>query len=177
MLPYIADSLKNKLTGIIMMSANAQPLQNLIQEQYKYLYKLSPNKELKNEIQKINKQISYLNSNKFDNNSSSNLLPFNLPAPYWLSIIQYNQTNILKKVQTPTLILQGEGDYQVTMKDFNIWKKSCVNSSNVKFKSYPKLNHLYMKNKSIPSPKEYSNPSHVDNNVLNDISEWILNLQ
>lgn len=73
------------------------------------------------------------------------------------------------------LILQGESDYQVTMKDFQLWKDALETRQNVTFKTYPKLTHLFMETTGAkPSPKDYEKISHVNAQVIGDIADWIL---
>jgi fermentation-respiration switch protein FrsA (DUF1100 family) len=71
------------------------------------------------------------------------------------------------------LILQGERDYQVTMGDFQRWKAALPSKQNVAFKSYPKLNHLFVEGNGKSAPAEYDVPGHVAEDVINDIANWI----
>ncbi len=71
------------------------------------------------------------------------------------------------------LILRGERDYQVTMADFGLWKKPLGSRSNVTFRSYPILNHLFVHGKGISTPSEYLTPGHVSEAVNDDIVRWI----
>ena len=71
------------------------------------------------------------------------------------------------------LILQGERDYQVTIKDFELWKKSLDNNKKVTFISYPKLNHLFITGDKKSEPKEYMIKGIVDEMVINDIFNFI----
>jgi fermentation-respiration switch protein FrsA (DUF1100 family) len=73
----------------------------------------------------------------------------------------------------PMLVLQGERDYQVSMKDFEGWKKALNGHDNVRFKSYPKLNHLFMEGEGKSQPKEYGVPGHVSGDVIDEIAGWI----
>ena len=78
----------------------------------------------------------------------------------YLKEVDYDRIQTAQKIvgkDIPTLILQGERDYQVTMEDFGIWKeafstacgtdgsdvtgKECVIDSDIIMKSYPGLNH------------------------------------
>ena len=74
--------------------------------------------------------------------------------------------------------MQGEKDFQVSpTKDFEQYKQLCLGKTNVKFKLYPGLNHLFMKSiyGSVKDfKKEYKIPQKVSSEVLDDISSWIL---
>ena len=72
------------------------------------------------------------------------------------------------------LILQGERDFQVTMKDFGLWKSELQARRNVRFLTYPKLNHLFIAGEGKSRPDEYQQPGHVDEQVVADIANWIL---
>ena len=60
------------------------------------------------------------------------------------------------------------------MTDFAAWKKGLAGKPNVTFKSYPKLDHLFLAGEGKSSPAEYEKPGHVDATVVNDIAAWIL---
>jgi fermentation-respiration switch protein FrsA (DUF1100 family) len=75
----------------------------------------------------------------------------------------------------PILILQGERDYQVTMGDFEGWKRAMGDLSNVTLKSYPALNHLFMEGEGKSTPDEYLEPGNVAAEVIDDIAAWVKN--
>ena len=79
-----------------------------------------------------------------------------------------------KSLRQPILILQGERDYQVTLTDFQNWKKAQTDKRNITFKSYPQLNHLFMTGTGTPSPADYEKTNHVSAEVISDIADWIL---
>ena len=163
----------NKVSKGIMLAGNARSLDKLIIEQYNYLYELNSTEDLKSELGKLKNQISFLHSKKFNFNTSKENLPLNLSANYWQSILDYNPLKEVKKVKIPMLILQGERDYQVTIKDFELWKKSLDNNKKVTFISYPKLNHLFITGDKKSEPKEYMIKGIVDEMVINDIFNFI----
>ena len=73
------------------------------------------------------------------------------------------------------LILQAEGDYQVTMEDFQIWKSALGGRSDVQFKSYAGLSHMFMtfEGGEKSTPAAYNVPGHVVEEVITDIAEWV----
>jgi uncharacterized protein len=170
--PRIAN--KSKIDKIVLLAGNARPLQQLIIEQYEYLNKINPSKDLENEITKVKEQVAILNSKDFNLNTPKEKLPFNLTAYYWKSMLDYNPLKEVKRVKIPILILQGERDYQVTMQDFELWKNTLKANKKASCISYPKLNHLFVTGESPSEPKEYSIKGNVDSNVINDISNFII---
>jgi hypothetical protein len=73
----------------------------------------------------------------------------------------------------PLLILQGERDYQVTLKDFQNWKDALAGQSNVTLKTYPDLNHLFISGNGKSTPDEYQTPGNVAPAIIQDIAAWI----
>ena len=173
LLPRIANK-SNQISKIILLAGNSRPLDKLIIEQYEYLYKLTPTQELKNASQNVKEQITLLNSKSFNLYTPKERLPFNLSAYYWQSVLNYKPLIEIQKVNIPILILQGERDYQVTMKDFELWKRSSKNNKKASFISYPKLNHLFMPGEKASDPKEYAIKGTVDEKVIEDINNFII---
>lgn len=86
-------------------------------------------------------------------------------------------SDYFNEIDIPLLILQGSADFQIfPFKDFTAWKGLLTNRENVTFKLYDGLNHLFMMStgRNITDyTEEYRIVSHVDSQVLSDISEWI----
>jgi dienelactone hydrolase len=165
--PLVAS--KAKVNGIVMMAGNARPLEDLIVEQYQYLYGGEDNAEVK----KIAEKAAVIKNAKALKAAKSEALPLNLPSPYWQSLAAYKQVETAKKLKQAILVLQGERDYQVTMTDFDLWKKALGDNTKNTFISYPKLNHLFLKGEGKSMPAEYDQQGNVEENVITDISTWI----
>ena len=71
------------------------------------------------------------------------------------------------------LILQGERDYQITMADFDGWKRSLKDHKDATLKSYPKLNHLFAEGEGKAKPAEYQQEGHVAKEVVDDVAAWV----
>jgi uncharacterized protein len=98
------------------------------------------------------------------------------PASYWLDLRGYDPPAVARTLAQPMLVLQGERDYQVTMTEFNAWKAALSARSNVTFKSYPSLNHLFISGTGKSLPAEYQVPGHVSAEVVQDIATWVSGL-
>jgi hypothetical protein len=99
------------------------------------------------------------------------------PKVYWDDLKNYDAVETAKTLDIPMLFLQGERDYQVTMEQFEEWKSGLSDKENVSFISYPKLNHLFMEGEGKPNPDEYNTPSNVAEKVVEDMANWINDLQ
>jgi uncharacterized protein len=59
------------------------------------------------------------------------------------------------------------------MTDYQQWKTTLKNNKKAKFKSYPKLNHLFITGNKPSTPNEYLIKGNVNKIVLDDISNFI----
>jgi len=171
--PKIASENK-AVKGCVLMAANANKLERLLIPQMEYITKLDGQIGIneQNQLQLIREKLNYLDDS-LSSNTPSEKLPLNLPASYWVSLKEYNQLEAVQNLQIPILFLQGKRDYQVTMDDYRLWKKSISNKKKIKFKSYKKLNHLFFEGKGKSSPKEYMEVNHVPYYVVKNIVKWI----
>jgi dienelactone hydrolase len=150
-----------KIAGFVVMAGNVRPMEELIVEQSEYLASLKGNLTAEDQA-----KLAELKRNPFADLS--------VPAAYLADLKGYRPDLEAKSLNTPMLILQGERDYQVTMKDFDLWKSALQARSNVRFHTYPKLNHLFIAGEGKSRPEEYQEPGHVDEQVVADIANWIL---
>ncbi len=170
--PLVAS--RAKAAGIVMLAANARPLEDLIVEQYRYLYGADREKgEDDPEVKKMAAKAAVVKDAKALKAARPEELPLNLSAPYWQSLNAYKQVEFAKKLKQPILVLQGERDYQVTMTDFELWKKAMGDQAKNTFISYPALNHLFMKGEGKSMPSEYETQGNAEEKVIMDISNWI----
>jgi uncharacterized protein len=160
------------LAGIVMMAGNARPLEDLILEQVTYLSSDQKTPEVMEYMEKIKQQVANVKKLEKNPEISAENLPMNIPASYWLDLKKNSQTEIARSLDTKILILQGERDYQVTMADFNLWKKQLRRKKNVNMKSYPSLNHLFLEGEGKSLPKEYDIRGNIPWYVIKDILDW-----
>jgi uncharacterized protein len=149
------------LAGAIVMAGSVRPLEELIVEQYEYLFGL--------EHEMTAAQQTRLAGIRRDPWS---VLP-GAGEKYKADLKGYDPVAMAAASAVPMLILQGERDYQVRMKDFDLWKAGLKEKKNVTMKSYPKLNHLFVAGEGMSTPQEYDRPGHVSPEVIGDIAEWI----
>lgn len=171
-MPKIAE--RAQVSKYIFMAGNARPLQDLLVEQYEYLHSIDPVKVPEDVVKDIKKQVDFLNSAQFSSNSLASDLPMGQSAAYWKYLKDYNQLKEVKKINRPMFFVQGGKDYQVTEKDFNLWKNELKNNKNAVFKFYPSLSHLFIQVSGKPSPKDYGIKGKVDLPFLKDLTEFIL---
>ncbi|MGZ3931945.1 MAG: DUF3887 domain-containing protein [Bacteroidia bacterium] len=171
--PMIAAKSKN-VDAIILLAGNARPMEELLVEQYEYIYGLGGlTSEEKAGLDTLKKQIKTLKDPAKLKKAAAGELPLGLPSFYWQSVKNYNQVSVAKKLKQPILVLQGERDYQVTMADFKLWYVELNSQSKNRFISYPDLNHTFMSGKGKATPAEYEKQGNVAEEVIKDMAAWI----
>lgn len=102
-------------------------------------------------------------------------LASSMPAAYVASINALRQGEVAQSLTVPLLLVHGEADQQVSASaDFGAWKTLLAGRANVTFKSYPGLNHLFMKTNGLPAPADYDAPATLDRQVAGDIASWLV---
>lgn len=165
-----------ELAGLILLAAPSRPIGDTIAEQVDYILSLdpSPSEEEKAAVAKIKAQAAKLKDPKLSVDTPAAELPFGQPAVYWLSVLDLRPVETAAKGKQPLLILQGGRDYQVTMDDFDGWKKALSDRKGVTLKSYPKLNHLFAEGEGKAKPEEYlKKEGHVAKEVVDDVAAWV----
>ncbi|PYQ59089.1 MAG: hypothetical protein DMF53_19355 [Acidobacteria bacterium] len=160
-----------KLAGLIVMAGAARPLEDIILEQVAYLAAADGKvtDEEKSQIESLRAEVARVKALKPTDTGTA----LGAPDSYWLDLRGYNPPEAAKALKTPLLILQGERDYQVTMDNFAAWKKALAGRPGVTFKSYPKLNHLFIEGEGKSTPADYETPGHVAEAVIADVAGWI----
>ncbi len=173
--PLIAQQAHNRLAGVIMLSAAARPMEDLIWEQVTYLSTLPGNDQYgADKLQQLKKQVDNVKvagTRKFNVELGG---PMNASESYWVFAHNYNPLKTVAKLRLRMLLLQGERDYQVTMNDFSLWKSALQKRRNVFLKSYPELNHLYQRGVGKSTPGEYMKPDSIPAYVMNDVACWVV---
>ncbi|MES2130843.1 MAG: DUF3887 domain-containing protein [Bacteroidota bacterium] len=170
--PLIAT--KCKPSGIILLAGNARPLEDLILEQYAYLLSVDTlQQEQKKFMDDLRADLKMVKDPKLLKTAKPEQLPLDLPSFYWQSLSKYKQVEVAKKLKQPILVLQGERDYQVTMRDYALWKEQLGADPKNNFISYPGLNHLFMKGEGKSLPAEYEKQGNMDGKVITDMIDWI----
>lgn len=154
--PWIAK-LAPQLRGIVMMAAAARPMDELIEEQIRYLSPSGASQEF------IDGQVAAAKARS--------------PQYFEGEMASYDRLQTARSLGLPILILQGERDYQVRMTDFRMWQQALSDHSAVEFHSYPALNHLFHESISpgtLSSPIDYQTEGTIPTQVIDDIARFIL---
>ena len=173
--PRIAAAAGNNLAGVIYAAACATSLQAAIQRQTRYLAEHNPSlteDQKQAAIEQGRAIADQINALTPDN--SSDQLVFHAPPSYWLDLNAYDPLQTAQSLDLPMLFVQGGRDYQVTVsEDLSLWQASLGDRTNVVFKVYENLNHLFESGTGLSLPAEYQQPGNVAFDVIDDIAAWI----
>lgn len=174
LIPRLAQA-EAEIAGFIILAGATRPLEDLVLYQTTYLASLdgSLSDSDKAELEGLEKQVERVKDPNLSATANPDEVLLGAPVSYWLDLRGYHPAEVAADIEQPMLILQGERDYQVTLEDFEGWKKGLSSRHNVEFKLYPKLNHLFIAGEGPSSPAEYEVPGHVAEEVISDIAAWI----
>ena len=166
-----------QITGLIIMAGPTRTLEDITLDQITYISGLDGaiSAEEKTYLDSMKLQVERVKDPTLSPLTPAASLPLGLPANYWLDLRNYSPAETAKKLKQRMLILQGARDYQVTLADFDGWKSILTSRPGVQFKLYPDLNHLFISGEGRSTPTEYGNTGHVAEQVIMDITGWILN--
>ena len=166
-----------QITGLIIMAGPTRTLEDITLDQITYISGLDGaiSAEEKTYLDSMKLQVKRVKDPTLSPLTPAASLPLGLPANYWLDLRNYSPAETAKKLKQRMLILQGARDYQVTLADFDGWKSILTSRPGVQFKLYPDLNHLFISGEGRSTPTEHGNTGHVAEQVIMDITGWILN--
>ncbi len=171
---------ENSIKGIIIAAGNARPLEDLIEEQFHYIYSLDGTitEYEKRDLAEITKKAAVIRKNKYSIDTPASQLLLGLNANYWKTLTAYSPTKTALSLPATTriLVLQGKRDYQVLYeKDFAVWQKTLQKRKDTHFIAYPSLNHLFLPGEGKSTPEEYEKYHPFFEQTLQDIIRWIKN--
>ena len=176
LLPRIAAA-NTGIGGLVVLAGLCRTLEDTLLDQFSYIYSLSGtlSAEQQKQLDELKKQVALVKSPELSLSTPALELPLGVSPAYWLDLRGYHPEEIARGLSQPMFILQGEGDYQVTMEDFQMWKSALSGRSNVQFKSYAGLSHLFMpfEGGEKSTPAAYNVPGHVVEEVIKDIAVWV----
>jgi uncharacterized protein len=172
-LPRIA-ALEPGIAGFVMLATPSRPLQENFLEQMAYLSGLDGiiTDEEKDRLESIRRQVERVGGERSAGGGSDDL-PLGLSRAYWDDLLRHDSREAAAALTGPVLVMQGGRDYQVTRRDFDGWRRIMTTRSDVAFKFYPALNHLFMAGEGKSTPDEYQVAGHVAAEVIEDLAAWL----
>jgi dienelactone hydrolase len=173
--PRIATG-DSQIAGIVMLAANARPLEKIVLEQIHYLAAMNgtPTEAEQKKIEAAEDGAKQIERPDLKPDDKITFLGATMYGAYWLDLRAYDPLKTAAKLKIPILIAQGGRDYQVTPSNFQAWSDALANNRNVTLRTYPDLDHLFMHGTGASKPSDYARPDHVSAEVVESIATWIL---
>ena len=179
-----AKARKIPVAGLVMLAPPESPLEDVIVDQFRYLYKEGSAKagsatdsvsaadvaKIEEEARRV-KELAALPS---PNDPSPSLLPLGIPASWWRSIAGYDPLRSALGLGLPLLVIHGSRDYQVRPAEAALWEKGLAGTRDARALLIVGLNHLMLDGKGPSGPAEYQQASHVDRRLIEIVSDFIL---
>jgi dienelactone hydrolase len=163
--PRIATD-DGKLTGLIMLGANASPLEDVM------IYNLAGVGVSPKNIDSAKLQAARVKKLESADSDAPSIL--GLPAEYWLDLKGYNPVEVAGKLNIPILVIHGERDFQVPPQDLKLWQQGLGERRNVTIHAYPALDHLMVAGEGKSTEADYKKPGHVAPLVVDEVARFIV---
>jgi dienelactone hydrolase len=165
LMPRIAEA-DGKLAGMIIANGNERPLEDVALDQAQYMGVTGP------QLSVVKEQAAKIKKMTAADVDTPALL--GMKGSYLLDLKGYDPAGQAKLLKLPMLILQGERDFQVNMKDFAAWKSGLQGVQGVTLKSYPALDHLLVEGSGNSASTDYRKPGqHVSPAIIDDVAKWV----
>lgn len=174
LLPRIAKRTPDA-AGYIGLAGSSRPLEDsLIEQTQEILAKQAKISEKEQaELDALKKQVALVKSPELKPETPASDLPQGIPAVYWLDLRDYKPAEEAQSIAKPMLLIHAGRDDQVTEADWQLWETALKDRPNCTLKVLPKLNHLFMTGEGRSQPQEYMEEGHVDEELIEVISQWI----
>jgi uncharacterized protein len=165
-----------QVAGIVMLAANARPLEKIVLEQIHNLAAMSGTRTEaeQKKIDAAEDGAKQIESPALKPGDKIDFLGAKMYGAYWLDLRAYDPLKTAAKLKIPIFIVQGGRDYQVTPSNFQAWSDALANDKNVTMRTYPDLDHLFIHGTGASKASDYARPDHVSQEVVESIATWIL---
>lgn len=172
MVPRIAERVP-ELAGFMICAAPTQALEDVILSQIEFVEKVSGAGTDSSEVDTARHDVKIVKQLSSDPQTLKGAPLLGLERTWWLDMKNYDHVQSAKKISKPVFLIHGEKDYQVDLKEYEIWKSALADRSNFTLKSYPNLSHVFAKAGEVPGPTDYLTPLNVSGDVILDLANWV----
>lgn len=170
--PQIAAEAQNA-AGVILLAGTARDFFDVLEDQLAYIASLpgGSQKENRTAYEEVKKAVARVRAGE----NTDEIRILGVPATYWNELNDYGlrSAGIAKELKCRLFIAGGGRDYQITRKDFDLYRKTLRYRQGASFHWYKRLNHLFAPGKERATPQEYLKANNVDEQVIKDLAEWI----
>lgn len=162
--------------GMVLMAPPARSLTEMIPQQLAYIANLDGvvDAEEQAKIDDIGREIARVRALLAAPDSGDTRPVLGAPPSYWRDLHHAQPFLVARAATMPMLVLQGERDYQVTMKeDYQAWRTRMRGREGYREHSFAGLGHLFTPASEKPGPADYQVAASMDPAVITTIAEWI----
>ncbi|MGW8267390.1 MAG: alpha/beta hydrolase [Longimicrobiales bacterium] len=162
-----------RVAGVSVLAAPLRPFLEVLRSQLEYIGSLEndPSSPARIQLDSLLAEVGRAESGEMG--PEETLL--GVRRAYWAEVERLEPLEAARRLSAPIFILQGGRDYQSTTEDFRLWEQGLAGKGGVRMKLYPSLSHLFTPGEGTATPEEYSTQvKHVDEEVIRDLSDWIL---
>lgn len=170
-----------KIKGFISMAGTLRPMQEVILSQFKLYIQTETSLTEQQKKEALAEEEALLEKTRTLNDGGTGTI-MGISTKWWASLNSIDSVAIVKNLKVPILVLQGSADFQVFAdEDYKLWQETLTGRTNVDFKLYDGLSHMFMPNQ-LPAnggidTSVYMHANHIDSKVINDIASWVLKQQ
>lgn len=169
--PKIASD-NPQVAAIISMAGSPRSLEDIMMDQTAEALEASGLSEEEQEEQMAQAQAEAKRAKEAAEDGTELIL--GAPESYWYSLNQIDAAGLAQELSIPMLFLQGDADFQVYPDvDFAMWQELLEGKEQVSFQLYEGLNHLFMPTSGKRDVTEYDTEAHADEQVMDDVADWI----
>ncbi|HEX4825008.1 MAG TPA: alpha/beta fold hydrolase [Candidatus Polarisedimenticolaceae bacterium] len=171
--PHVA-AIDPAVRGVVMLAPAVRPIDELVIDQTRYGAKLTgrTDEEIDATVADLRERFTAIR----DASKTDTPAFMGAPPAYWREVMALDVPAMVQSVKVPVLVLQGDADIQVRKDlDFGaLQQKVGTDGGRVTYRSFPGLNHLFMKVQKESTGAEYGIPGNVDPAVIQAIADWVL---
>lgn len=170
--PQIARE-DGKVAGAVLLAGTARDLTDVLLDQLGYIASLPMPNQAQNQQLYDEALATILKVRNKELGEDARVL--NVPMAYWNELAEAaaRSLEIARELKCRMLIVNGGRDYQVTRKDYDLYKRELKDRENVSFKWFKDSNHLFFRGEGMGTPAEYGKSGHVDGRVVRALAKWI----
>ncbi|MFB9328027.1 alpha/beta fold hydrolase [Paenibacillus aurantiacus] len=176
----LKDDRNKRFDAAVILAGPTVPIEDLILTQYKNAVerarKQGASPEVIAQLEQQAKQWEQTVAIIKDERYTTNNYPADLPLPnasWWFDFRNHYAAEQAKDQHIPLFIAQGDNDVQVDASNLEGWKKALSARTDVTYKLYPKLNHVFVPYDQPSTGAEYMLPGNVPIEVMEDLAAWM----
>ncbi|MBB3108897.1 hypothetical protein FHS18_000949 [Paenibacillus phyllosphaerae] len=164
----------------VIMAGPSNPLEDLMLMQYEAAVERARQQgapleliaQLEQQVQAWEQTVAIIKDEQYTAENYPATLPL-ANAAWWLDMRNFYGGEIAKNQNIPLFIVQGDNDVQVPASSLDGWRGALAARTNVEYKLYPKLNHLFIPYDQPSTGAEYMQPGNVPLEVVTDLAAWM----